>query len=61
MRKRHVAVAVVVAVRLAVGGDVDQLLRPRALVGECAQQAVGENSPLSRSRSKATAWEMGPS
>ena len=46
MRKRHLSVGVVVAVRLPVGGDMHQLLRPRALVGECPQQAVGEELPV---------------
>ncbi len=46
VRKGHLPVGVVVAVRLPVGGDVHELLRPRPLVGERAHQAVGEELPV---------------
>ena len=41
IRQRHVAFAVVVAVRLAVGGDVDEL-RVRRPFLECAEQTMGK-------------------
>jgi hypothetical protein len=60
VRERHLAVAMMVAVRLAVGGDVDEL-RMRARVAERAGRRCARFSPRARSRSNATAREIGPS
>ena len=60
VRQRHLAIAVVMAVGFAIGGDIDQL-GPFALSENASSSRPANLSPFFSSRSKATACEIGPS